>query len=79
MCEEWGDKSQISAIALAANYGIQSIVFGGCLAHITCILIALTLGSCFKNILNETWLNLIGGSLFIFFGMYQLVASVLFG
>jgi putative Ca2+/H+ antiporter (TMEM165/GDT1 family) len=31
MCEEWGDKSQIAAIALAANYGFWSIIFGGAL------------------------------------------------
>ena len=31
MCQEWGDKSQFSAIALAANYGAWSIIFGGAL------------------------------------------------
>ena len=31
VCEEWGDKSQFSAIALAANYGITPILIGGSL------------------------------------------------
>jgi hypothetical protein len=33
MCEEWGDKSQIAAIALAANYGVESIIIGGALVR----------------------------------------------
>lgn len=33
MCEEWGDKSQIAAIALAANYGFWSIIIGGALVR----------------------------------------------
>jgi putative Ca2+/H+ antiporter (TMEM165/GDT1 family) len=31
MCDEWGDKSQITAIALAANYNAISIILGGTL------------------------------------------------
>lgn len=29
MCDEWGDKSQITAITLAANYNVYSIILGG--------------------------------------------------
>jgi putative Ca2+/H+ antiporter (TMEM165/GDT1 family) len=34
VCEEWGDKSQFTAIALAANYGVQPIIVGGCIVII---------------------------------------------
>jgi putative Ca2+/H+ antiporter (TMEM165/GDT1 family) len=44
MCSEWGDRSQIAAIALAPNYGLSSIVIGGGLAHMACILCAMLLG-----------------------------------
>ena len=33
LCNEWGDKSQFSAIALAANYGVYSIILGGALVR----------------------------------------------
>ena len=32
MCTEWGDPSQISAMGLAAKYGVLSIILGGGLA-----------------------------------------------
>jgi putative Ca2+/H+ antiporter (TMEM165/GDT1 family) len=34
VCEEWGDKSQFTAIALAANYGLYPIMVGGCIVRI---------------------------------------------
>ena len=34
MCEEWGDKSQIAAIALSANYGMLSVIIGGILVSL---------------------------------------------
>ena len=37
MCEEWGDKSQFAAIALAANYGVIPIIIGGCLVSCSCL------------------------------------------
>lgn len=77
MCEEWGDKSQIAAIALSANYGVVSIVLGGGLAHLCCIAIAILLGGCVEKILDERKLTLIGGILFIGFGLFELIWKVI--
>jgi putative Ca2+/H+ antiporter (TMEM165/GDT1 family) len=33
-CEEWGDKSQLTAIALAANYDSLSVIIGGSFVRI---------------------------------------------
>ena len=45
MCQEWGDMSQISAISLAANYGVMGIIIGGCGGFICCIVMAIALGT----------------------------------
>ena len=76
-CEEWGDKSQITAIALAANYNSLSVILGGSLAYIACIFIALVLGTLVQKVLNERALNIIGGILFIGFAVYMLIFSII--
>ena len=78
MCSEWGDRSQIAAIALAPNYGLESVVVGGCLAHIGCILSAMAVGKIIQKICSETLLGLIGGILFIIFGLYELFFKILY-
>jgi len=77
MCEEWGDKSQFAAIALAANYGVIPIIIGGCLAHSCCILIALLLGVIVEKNISEKWINLMGGILFVLFGLYELIFNLI--
>ena len=78
-CEEWGDKSQITAIALAANYDAWSVIIGGSLAYVLCIFIALVLGALVEKVLNERALNIIGGLLFLFFAVYMLIFEVILG
>ena len=46
MCEEWGDKSQFAAIALAANYGVIPIIIGGCLVSHSNFVLTVVLGTC---------------------------------
>lgn len=73
LCQEWGDKSQLAAIALASRYEIWGIIIGGCIAHILCILLALILGKVLKELVPDRIITLAGGVLFILFGIYQLV------
>lgn len=77
MCEEWGDKSQITAIALAPNYNVWGIIIGGMMAHSGTILFAQVLGVIVQKVLTERKINLIGGFLFIGFGVYELFANIL--
>ena len=44
MCSEWGDKTQIAGIALAANYDTLAVIIGGILGFILCVAVALLLG-----------------------------------
>ena len=78
MCSEWGDRSQISAIALAPNYGITSIILGGILAHGTCCTMALLLGKVFGKCCKERLINIVGGLLFLFFGFWELFFGILY-
>ena len=78
MCQEWGDRSQVSAIALAANYGALGIIVGGGLAHCLCIMMALALGKMVEKALSESLLNLMGGLLFLTFGFYELFFNYLY-
>lgn len=78
MCSEWGDRSQISAIALAPNYGVASIIIGGILAHSCCATVALLLGKVFGKLCKERLINVVGGMLFIFFGFWELFFGILY-
>lgn len=78
MCSEWGDRSQISAIALATNYNVGSVILGGCLAHTLTIVVALALGKLVEKCCTERLVTLIGGVLFILFGFWELFFGILF-
>lgn len=73
MCTEWGDPSQLSAMTLAAKYGILSIIVGGGLAQITSIIIAISLGVFVNKLCSERWLNLISGCLFLTFAAREIM------
>jgi putative Ca2+/H+ antiporter (TMEM165/GDT1 family) len=53
LCSEWGDKSQLAAIALAATYDLWGTALGGILAHILCVTLALALGNILKQFVSE--------------------------
>ena len=76
VCSEWGDKSQIAAIALAPNYSIASVVIGGGLAHTVCIILAMLIGAGLQKCLKEHTINIIGGVFFLLFGIYELVFNI---
>lgn len=75
--EEWGDKSQFSAIALAANYGAWAIIIGGTIAHLLCVCLALAIGELLNKFMKPWVIKLIGGLLFIAFGLYELVFNLI--
>lgn len=72
MCDEWGDKSQLAAIAIAANYNSLGVILGGCLAHYCSIVISIIVGMIVKNLISERMLNFLGGLLFIGFGVWMI-------
>lgn len=41
---EWGDRSQIATIALAASFNPFMVTFGACLGHFVCTAAAVKIG-----------------------------------
>lgn len=61
---ECGDRSQITALTIAAVYDFKGVLIGSSLGHITACLIAVTIGHYFSERISEKWLTLVGSALF---------------
>lgn len=66
---EWGDRTQISTIALAAAYNPIFITLGAILGHGICTAIAVIGGRLMAGRISERVITAIGGVLFIIFGL----------
>jgi len=76
-CSEWGDKSQIAAVALAPIYGLAAVSIGGGLGHALCIVIALLFGKAALSVISENTLLMIGSVLFIIFGFIEMTLELI--
>lgn len=65
---EWGDRSQITTMALAATHGVVIVAIGTSLAHLACIALAIAAGSLLARRLSPRHLTLSGAVLFLIFG-----------
>ena len=72
---EWGDRSQITTIAMAAGADWEMIILGGCIGHAICTLIAVLVGQYVSTKISLRTI-LLGGSFafFIFSGLYGYAA-----
>lgn len=73
---EWGDRSQIATIALAAAKDPFGVTLGGVVGHSICTGAAVLFGNLISAHISHRNVNLTGGSLFIFFALltlYQLM------
>jgi Ca2+/H+ antiporter, TMEM165/GDT1 family len=66
---EWGDRTQIATITLAATKNPIGIVAGGIVGHAICSLIAVIGGRTIASYISERTITIIGGLLFILFGI----------
>jgi putative Ca2+/H+ antiporter (TMEM165/GDT1 family) len=66
---EWGDRTQISTIALAAAYDPIFVTIGAVLGHGICTVIAVLGGRLIAGKISERIITAIGGVLFIIFGV----------
>ncbi|HEY9802298.1 MAG TPA: TMEM165/GDT1 family protein [Leptolyngbyaceae cyanobacterium] len=66
---EWGDRTQISTIALAAKYDIIGVTIGAIIGHAICAAIAVIGGKMIAGKISERQLTLAGGCLFLIFGV----------
>ncbi|MBD2440769.1 TMEM165/GDT1 family protein [Nostoc sp. FACHB-110] len=66
---EWGDRTQIATIALAASYNPIGVTTGAIVGHGICAAIAVIGGKLIAGRISERQLTLIGGCLFLIFGV----------
>ncbi|CAN8066770.1 unnamed protein product [Agarophyton chilense] len=66
---EWGDRSQIATIALAASRDIYGVILGGVLGHAICTGLAVVGGRLLASKISEKAVALMGGLLFVCFAM----------
>jgi Ca2+/H+ antiporter, TMEM165/GDT1 family len=66
---EWGDRTQIATIALAAGNNIIGVTTGAILGHTICAAIAVIGGKMIAGKISERQLTFAGGCLFLIFGV----------
>jgi Ca2+/H+ antiporter, TMEM165/GDT1 family len=69
---EWGDRTQIATIVLAATKNSIGVMAGGILGHAICALIAVIGGRAIASHISERTITIIGGLLFILFAILTL-------
>lgn len=69
---EWGDRSQIATIALAAAKNPYGVTIGGCLGHSLCTGMAVLGGRMLASRISEKTVSQYGGALFLLFGIHSL-------
>nr|XP_043626581.1 GDT1-like protein 4 isoform X2 [Erigeron canadensis] len=72
---EWGDKSQLATIGLAAAENPLGVVLGGILGQALCQIAAVFGGKSLATQISERFIALSGGLLFIVFGIQSLLST----
>lgn len=70
---EWGDRTQFATAALAASNNPWGVTAGAVLGHAICAAIAVLGGRLIASYLSERLLTMLGGVLFILFGIVAMV------
>ena len=72
---EWGDRSQIATVALAADYDPIGVTIGGICGHAACTSAAVLGGKRMAGAISERMVGLCGGVLFLAFGVHALIVG----
>jgi len=70
---EWGDRSQIATIAMAADQDLLGVTLGGIVGHGLCTGIAVIGGKLLASRISERTVLLVGGTLFLLFSAAELL------
>jgi putative Ca2+/H+ antiporter (TMEM165/GDT1 family) len=73
---EWGDRSQIATIALAAEGSAIGVTLGGIVGHACCTALAVLGGRMLVTRLSERFVAVFGGVLFLAFAGHGLIAAL---
>lgn len=69
---EWGDRSQIATIALAASKNPVGVTVGACIGHSLCTGLAVVGGRMLAARISEKTVSLAGGIIFLLFGIHSM-------
>lgn len=69
---EWGDRSQLATIVLAAREEIKGVIIGGVLGHALCTGLAVLGGRMIAQRISVRTVTLIGGVVFLLFALTAL-------
>lgn len=69
---EWGDRSQIATMGLAASSNAAGVALGGIAGHAICTAAAVVGGRQLARYINERTVLVVGGLLFLAFGAHTL-------
>jgi len=72
---EWGDRSQMATVILAAREDVYGVCVGGVLGHALCTGLAVVGGRIIATRISVRTVTLIGGVVFILFALSALVMS----
>ncbi|KAK4535895.1 hypothetical protein CDCA_CDCA06G1920 [Cyanidium caldarium] len=72
---EWGDRSQIATIALAAHRNMGGVIFGAIVGHTICTSLAVAGGRLVAAKIPERFIALSGGVLFLVFGILSVTVA----
>lgn len=73
---EWGDRTQFATVALAASNNAIGVTAGAILGHTICAAIAVLGGRLIAGKISERMITLIGGLLFLIFGVVAWIEGV---
>lgn len=72
---EWGDRSQIATIALAAAKDPYGVILGGITGHTMCTGLAVIGGRMLASRISERTVSVVGGLLFLVFSLYAFLVE----
>ncbi len=72
---EWGDRSQIATIALAASKDPWGVTVGGIVGHCACTMMAVLGGRVLASRISERTVHIGGGVLFLLFALQSCIAG----
>jgi putative Ca2+/H+ antiporter (TMEM165/GDT1 family) len=71
---EWGDRSQIATISLAASDNAVMVTLGALIGHFVCTAGAVKLGEWISSRVKEKTIHYVGGAVFILSGVITLLS-----
>lgn len=72
---ELGDKTQLLAVSFGSRYSLRQVIAGLALGYGAASLVAVTVGGLVGASLPQRWIEVVGGLIFIVFGLHALRAD----